>query len=187
MKEKNPFSASSANTDTLVVYVSSTTLQPKGTSHSGGNTERVAKMIAEKTKADIFEIISIDGHYPSDFDQLQSVAQSELHSNKRPKYVGNVPNLAKYKKIFVGGPAWYMHFPMPMYTFLESNDLSGKTIIPFDTYVGSGLSGITSSIKSSCPKSKVIEGIAFVGEDTKNNPNQVREKVNRFLAKIGYI
>ena len=182
----NPFRPSNTETDTLVVYVSSVTLQPKGTSMSGGNTAVVAQMIEEKTKVDIFEIISDDGHYPSDFDLLQKVAKFELSQNSRPKYVGNVPNLSKYKNIFVGGPAWYMHFPMPMYTFLEENDLSGKTIIPFDTYVVSGLSGIDSTIKKSCPKSKVISGIAIIGEDAKKNPKGVREQLNSFLLKLGF-
>ena len=112
-----------------------------------GNTEIIAEMIAAKTGGDTFEIKVVNDKYPKSYNDLINYAQAEKRNNERPEIAGKV-NVADYDVIFVGYPNWWGDLPMPVYTFLESYDFSGKTVIPFGTHEGSGLAGSESKIKS---------------------------------------
>jgi len=124
----------------LVVYFSRTGEQYNVGVIDKGNTENVAEAIAERTGADLFEVIPEEDHYPMTYDELAEVAKNEQNSNARPQYKGSIPDLSKYDKIFIGAPVWWGDWPMIMYTFFENNsdELSGKTLIPFSTHEGSG-------------------------------------------------
>ena len=77
---------------------------------------------------------------------------------------------------------------MIMYTFFEGNAdaLAGKTLIPFSTHAGSGLSGFDSKLASSCPDSTVGEGLAVLGSDTQEDPESVRAEVSEWLSGLGF-
>ena len=75
---------------------------------------------------------------------------------------------------------------MIMYTVFENNDFSGKTLIPFSTHEGSGLSGFDKKLSSSCPDSTVLDGLAIRGNDAQNDQDSVRESVNAWISGLGY-
>ena len=71
-------------------------------------------------------------------------------------------------------------------TFLESNDFSGKTIIPFCTHGGSGLAGTEREIAAACPNAKVLDGLAIVGKSAQNDSAAVQKEVDTRLKELGY-
>jgi len=78
-----------------------------------------------------------------------------LHLNARPELTNTVENMESYDVIYLGYPNWWGTMPMAVFTFLESYDFSGKTIIPFCTHEGSGIGNSERDIKKLCPKAKV--------------------------------
>lgn len=172
----------------LVVYFSRTGEQYGVGVIDKGNTAIVADMIVEAIGADSFEIVPQDDYYPYTYDELTDVAKKEQSENARPAYADEVPDLSQYDTIFIGAPVWWGDWPMICYTFFENNAdaLAGKTLIPFCTHAGSGLSGFDSKLSSAVPGSKVGEGLAISGSDAQNEQDSVRSEVNDWLSKLGF-
>lgn len=172
----------------LVVYFSRTGEQYTVGVIDKGNTAIVAEAIAERTGADLFEVIAEDDHYPMTYKELTDVAKKEQNNNDRPKYKGDVPDLSGYDTIFIGAPVWWGDWPMIMYTFFENNsgELSGKKLIPFSTHEVSGLSGFDKKLASACPGSTVLNGLAVRGNDCQNKQEDVKNKVNEWVTGLGY-
>ena len=172
----------------LVVYFSRTGEQYRVGVIDKGNTAIVADMIIEATGADSFEILPQEDYYPYTYDELTDVAKQEQNENARPAYAGEVPDLSQYDTVFIGAPVWWGDWPMICYTFFESNAeaLSGKTLIPFSTHEGSGLSGFDRKLASAIPNSTVGEGLAIQGNDAQNNQDSVNDKVNDWLSGLGF-
>lgn len=150
-----------------------------------GNTKIMAEMIAEKTGADMFEIQPVQ-EYPFDYREATEVAKAEQESNARPEIVSYVTNLADYDTIFLGYPIYWSSFPMVIYTFLENQDFNGKIIIPFCTSAGDYMTGKENTIPEIAKGSSVREGLGVKGKMCQENPDAVREKVNAWLAGLGY-
>ena len=138
-----------------------------------GNTEIVAKKIQELTGSDLFRIETVE-IYPKDYTETTRVAQNELNENARPELTRTVDDMAAYDVIYLGYPNWWGTMPMAVYTFLESYDFSGKTIIPFCTHEGSGLGNSERDIKKLCPNTKVKSGLAIRGGSVKNADNMLK-------------
>ncbi len=174
--------------DTLIVYFSRTGEQNTVGVIDKGNTAIVAEMIAGETGADMFEILPQEDSYPYTYDELTDVAKKELDENARPAYQGGVPDLSKYTTIFIGAPVWWGDWPMICYTFFEGNVdvLAGKTLIPFSTHEGSGLSGFDRKLKAAISGAKVLDGLAIRGNDAQNNQDKAREAVKNWLSDLGY-
>jgi flavodoxin len=132
-----------------------------------GNTEVIARMIQEMTGGDLFKIETVDS-YPEDYTQTTEVAQSELNMGARPELSTHVENIDKYDTIFIGYPNWWGTMPMPVFTFFEEYDLSGKVIIPFCTHEGSGLSRSVKDIEKLNPNSEVFPALAIRGGSVKS-------------------
>lgn len=115
--------AQSTGSKTLVLYFSRTGEQYTVGVIEKGNTAVVAEMIAEKTGADIFEILPADDHYPMTYKELTDAAKREQNENARPAYAGTLPDLSQYDTIFIGAPVWWGDWPMIMYTVFENNFL----------------------------------------------------------------
>ena len=177
-----------SGSDILVVYFSRTGEQYNVGVIDKGNTAIVAEMIVERTGGDSFEILPEEDYYPYTYDELTDVAKREQHENASPAYAGKVPDLTRYSTIFIGAPVWWGDWPMICYTFFENNAeaLAEKTLIPFSTHEGSGLSGFDRKLSSACPNSTVGEGLAIRGNDAQNNQDNVRSTVNDWLAGLGY-
>ena len=176
------------DSDVLVVYFSRTGEQYNVGEIDKGNTAIVAEMIADETGADAFEILPEEDYYPYTYAELTDVAKQEQKENARPAYAGEVPDLEQYTTVFIGSPVWWGDWPMIMYTFFEENAdaLAGKTLIPFSTHEGSGLSGFDSKLSSACPDSTVGEGLAIKGSDAQNEQDDVKDTVNEWLSELGF-
>ncbi len=174
------------NNRILVLYFSRTGEQYTVGVIDKGNTAIVAEMIADETGADMFEVLPADYHYPLTYAELTDVAKSEQNDNARPEYAGELPDLSSYDTIFIGSPVWWGDWPMIMYTVFENNDFSGKTLIPFSTHEGSGLSGFDKKLSSSCPESTVLDGLAIRGNDAQNKRDDVMEEVTSWVRNLGY-
>ena len=172
----------------LVVYFSRTGEQYNVGVIEKGNTAIVADMIIDATGADSFEILPQEDHYPYTYKELTDVAKKEQNENARPAYAGEAPDLSQYDTIFIGAPVWWGDWPMICYTFFENNAdaLAGKTLIPFSTHEGSGLSGFGRKLSSALPGSTVGEGLAITGSDAQNNREKVNQSVNEWLTELGY-
>lgn len=177
-----------SGSNVLVVYFSRTGEQYRVGVIDKGNTAIVAEMIIEAIGADSFEILPEEDYYPYTYDELTDVAKQEQNENARPAYAGEVPDLSRYDTVFVGAPVWWGDWPMICYTFFETNAdaLAGKTLIPFSTHEGSGLSGFDRKLSSTLPNSTVGEGLAVQGNDAQNNQDSVRSKVNDWLSELGF-
>ena len=97
-----------------------------------GRTQLMARMIAAKLGADLFEIVRA-APYPSQYTACTEEAQAEKDEDARPALLGKVRDIARYDTVFVGTPVWWYTAPMPVFSFLEQHDLRGKTVIPFCT------------------------------------------------------
>ena len=152
-----------------------------------GNTHIVADMIAEAAGADMFEIKTIKD-YPSDYKACTEAAKDELEKNARPELAAKVPNMQDYDVIFLGYPIWWSDMPMAVYTFMESYDFHGKTIIPFCTSAGNVLTGRESSIIPEYAKgAKVLDGLGIEGKRAQQNPDSVKPEVQKWLTKLGFV
>lgn len=180
--------ADASQANVMVIYFSRTGEQYGVGVIDEGNTAIVADMIIEATGADSFEILPQEDYYPYTYDELTDIAKQEQNENARPAYAGEVPDLSRYDTIFIGAPVWWGDWPMICYTFFENNAdaLAGKTLIPFSTHAGSGLSGFDRKLAAALPGSTVGEGLAIAGTDTQNDPGSVREKVNDWLSELGF-
>jgi flavodoxin len=146
----------------------------------------IAEMIGEATGADLHEILPADDHYPMTYKELTDVALQEQRDGARPAYAGELPDFDSYDTIFIGAPVWWGDWPMILYTVFESTPLSGKTLVPFSTHAGSGLSGFDRSLAAAYPDCTIAKGLAVAGTDTQNNPDKVQTSVANWLNELGF-
>ena len=150
----------------LIVYFSQT-----------GNTETVANIIHDNVGGDIVKLETTEA-YPSDYDELVDYAQREQQGDARPELSTVIENIEQYDTIFLGYPNWWGDMPMAIYTFLDTYDLSGKTIAPFITHGGSGLSGTPENIQEEELNASVTEGLAIDGDEASDSSEDVVEWLN---------
>lgn len=152
--------------NTLILYFS-----------MSGNTETVANYIHEEIGGDIVKLETVQT-YPEDYDELVDYAREEQRDNTRPELETTIENIEQYDTIFLGYPNWWGDMPMPIYSFLDQYDLSNKTIAPFITHGGSGLSGTPANIANEEPDAVVTEGLAINGDDVDDCQDEVNEWFN---------
>ncbi len=140
-----------------------------------GNTEYVAKIIQETAGGDLFRIEAAT-EYPLDHDPLVDQAADEQDENARPELKNYVEDMGQYDTVILGFPNWWADLPMPVYTFLEEYDLSGKTIIPFVTHGGSGFSGTGDTISELEPDATVNDqALSLSRGDVAGSEEEVRQ------------
>ena len=128
---------------------------------ASGVTAKVAETLAEAIGADIYEIEPKIPYTKADLDWTNKQSRSSVEMNdpaSRPAIAGVRDNMADYDTIFVGFPIWWYVAPTIINTFLESYDLSGKTIVPFATSGGSGMGKTNEKLLPSCAGAKLLEG-----------------------------
>ena len=128
---------------------------------ASGETAKLAKTVAEVTGGNLFEIKPEVAYTAADLDWMDKHSRSTVEMNdekSRPAIAGEVADMAQYDTVFVGFPIWWYQAPRIIETFLESYDLSGKTVIPFATSGGSGMGKTAEILKASCPGAKVDTG-----------------------------
>lgn len=144
-----------------------------------GNTKVVADMIREIIRGDVFSIDTVQS-YPKDYSATTNVAKKELNENARPELSSHVDNMESYNVIFLGYPNWWGTMPMPVFTFLDEYDFSGKTIVPFCTHEGSGLGRSENDISKLCPEAILLKGLAIHG----SRVNAAKKDVADWLNKL---
>ena len=140
---------------TLVVYFSAT-----------GNTERVAEMIAEATGGDLFKLEPADPYTDEDLDYNDDNSRtSREYADESLRNVelvaATVEDFSAYKNIFVGYPIWWAEPAWPVNSFVELNDFTGKTVIPFCTSGGSGLGRSGEMLAEMAGSGEWLEGMRF--------------------------
>ncbi len=148
-----------------------------------GNTAILAEIIAEATGGDLFAITTANP-YPDDYASMLQVAQEEIATDARPELAGTVEDMDDYDVVFIGYPIWHAHLPQAVYSFLESYDMSGKTVIPFNTHEGSGQAGTQQIIEDALNESKVLQGLAVQGKTAQEDPEQTRALVDEWLEGL---
>lgn len=137
----------------LVAYFSAT-----------GTTKNLAKNLARAIDADLFEIEPAKPYTKSDLDWTNKQSRSSLEMkdlNSRPQIANRIDNIDEYDVIFIGFPIWWYVAPTIINTFLESYDLTGKTIVPFATSGGSGMGNTNKNLIASCNGATLKEGRRF--------------------------
>lgn len=148
--------------------------------HLYGNMEYIARTISEATGGDLFAIKTIRT-YPGGHKELVDAAKKEAEAKARPKLVSHIENLKDYDVVFVGYPIWWYDMPMPLYTFFEEYDFSGKTVIPFCTHGGSRFSQSVKTIAELEKNATVIQGPSV----SRDNVATAKDNVLKWLQKQG--
>ena len=112
------------------------------------------------------------------------MAKKEKNAKARPSLAKTLDSIQGYDIIFLGFPNWWGDVPMPVYTFVEQFDFTGKIIIPFCTHEGSGLRNIPQKIGSACKGATLLKGLAVRGSDAQNSQQKVQDAVNMWLADL---
>ncbi len=127
---------------------------------ASGETAKLAKTFAAVTGGTLYEIKPKIAYTIVDLNWNDKKSRSSLEmndKNARPMILEPLENMAQYDTIFLGFPIWWYEAPRIIQTFLESYDLSGKTVVPFATSGGSEIGNIGSILQKSC-KAKVLPG-----------------------------
>ena len=127
----------------LIVYFSAT-----------GTTARVARTIAEATGGTLYEIVPQQAYTADDLDWNDRQSRSSVEMNNpqaRPALKDTELDVAAYDVIFIGYPIWWDQAPRIINTFIESHDLKDKTLVPFATSGGSGISNSVKELRKAYP------------------------------------
>ena len=138
---------------TLVAYFS-----------ASGVTKKLAQTLAEAIGADLFEIEPKVPYTKADLNWMDKQSRSTIEMQNpasRPEIAHTCKNIAVYDTIFVGFPIWWYVAPTIVNTFLESCDLTGKTVVPFATSGGSAMGGTNKALAPSCKGARLLEGKVF--------------------------
>lgn len=142
-----------------------------------GTTKAVAEKIAELTGGDLYEIVPEDPYTSADFNYNNNNCRANREMNDpsaRPAIAGDNIDLSAYDTVIIGYPIWWGTMPRIINTFLDTYDLSGKTVLPFCTSGSSGISRSVSDIKSAEPGANVKDGLRASGANDRNLESWLR-------------
>ncbi|WP_138484964.1 flavodoxin [Dyadobacter bucti] len=168
----------------LIVYLSRTK-----------NTKAVAEMI-QKNVGGRLVAIELEKPYPENYQATVAQVASENQSGYLPPLKTKIDSIAQYDVVFVGFPTWGMQLPPPMQSFLKQYDLSGKTIIPFNTNGGYGIGSTFETVRQLCPNSKILEGYSTRGGLERDGQllmikdekaRQTQDEIKQWLEKLKII
>ena len=131
---------------------------------ASGVTAKVAENLADAIGADIFEIQPEVPYTKADLNWMDKKSRSTIEMQNpasRPELAGTCKSIADYDTVFVGFPILWYVAPTIVNTFLESCDLTGKTVVPFATSGGSGMGGTNKALAPSCKGARLLEGKVF--------------------------
>lgn len=145
-----------------------------------GNNQYLAQLLQGETGGDLFRIETVQT-YPGSHDALLEFAYQERSDGARPALATPLENLDQYDVIFLGYPNWNSDLPMPLYTFLETYDFSGKTILPFTAHGEAASPGRCRPLRICSPGATVVEdGLAI----SRNDVPQAPEAVSQWVAGL---
>ena len=145
---------------------------------SKGNTHIIAEMIAGETNGKLFQIEPVKP-YPDEYRACVDIAKTEKENKARPAVKEDIA-AEDYDVIFLGYPNWWGDMPMAVYTFIEKHDWNGKTVIPFCTHEGSGLSDTENDIRKAAHGAAVTKGLAIHGSHVDEAKSALAQWVDEF-------
>ncbi|MBX0291003.1 flavodoxin [Hymenobacter sp. HSC-4F20] len=165
----------------LIVYLSRT-----------NNTKAVAGLIHQEVGGTLVAL-ELETPYPAHYQTTVQQVVRENETGFLPPLRTRIANMQQYDVVFVGFPTWGMQLPPPVKSFLKQYDLSGKTIVPFNTNAGYGVGSSLETVKALTPRSTVLDGfstrggierdgVLFVMEGAKGK--QVQQEVRDCLQRI---
>lgn len=140
----------------------------------GGNTRGIAEEIQSQTGADIFEIAP-ETPYSSNYNTVLEEAQRDQNEQARSTLINHVEDMSQYDTIILGYPNWWASIPMPVATFLEEYDFSGKTILPFCSHGGGRFGQSLTAIAKLVPDAEIKEGLAISYSGGNSMPQDVAD------------
>jgi flavodoxin len=167
----------------LIVYLSRT-----------HNTKAIAEIIHQEVGGDLVALELINP-YPEDYDAIVKQVAEENESGFLPPLKTKV-DMDNYDTIFLGFPTWGMQLPPPMKSFLNDYDLTGKTVIPFNTHAGYGLGNSMETTRILSPNSTILEVFSIKGGIERDGvflaikddrATEVKSEVKKWLEKIGVL
>jgi flavodoxin len=166
---------------TLIVYLSRT-----------NNTKAIAEIIQNHLGGKLVAL-ELERPYPENYQSTVQQVVKENETGYLPPLKTKIDSIQNYDVVFVGFPTWGMKLPPPMKTFLRQYDLSGKTIVPFNTNDGYGIGSSFDTVKELCPKSKILDGFSIKGGTESDgrtrlskveNVKDAEKKVKKWLQEI---
>lgn len=150
----------------------------------GGNTQKLAKEISDQVGGDFRRIEPVNA-YPGG-DELYDYTEQEQADDARPEIQDLNIDMSKYDTVFIGYPIWWYTYPQVILTFFDNYDLTGKTIVPFVTHGGSGMSGTEDDMREylSDKDVTVLDGLAVSRNDIEEDQSQT---VTNWLEELGFI
>lgn len=138
----------------------------------GGNTQGIAEEIQAQTGADLFEIQMVEP-YSTDYNTVLEQAQQDQNAQARPELSTHVEDMEQYDTILLGYPNWWASIPMPVASFLEEYDFTGKTIVPFCSHGGGRFGQSLTAITKLVPEAVLGEGLAISYSGGSGMPDDV--------------
>lgn len=183
-KSQNTIAKNVNKENILIVYLSRT-----------NNTKAIAEII-QKNVGGKLVALELQRPYPENYKATVQQVVDENASGYLPPLKTKIDSIEKYDIVFVGFPTWDMKMPPPMKSFLSEYNLSGKTVIPFNTNAGYGVGSGFQTVKEFCPNSKVLEGFSIKGGVERDGiffvmkgekEKQAQTEVKQWLQKISIL
>ena len=162
--------------DPDVDVVSTASLQVDVGGELTGNAQMIAGWIAEETGADVFPIQTAYT-YPSDYDQTVEVGEGQDIDQVEIKLAANLEDVRTYDTVWLVVPIWHYTICTPLRMFLESTDLSGKTVYVVTTHRGSGFADVPERVQEMEPGAQVIAALSVPGNDAPKHRDEVLDYV----------
>jgi flavodoxin len=151
VKDSNATKEAGSRDNILIVYLSRT-----------NNTKAIAEIIHQNVGGTLVAL-ELQNPYPENYKAIVDQVARENETGFLPPLKTRIDNIKQYEVVFVGFPTWGMQLPPPMKSFLKQYDLTGKTVVPFNTNAGYGVGSSFHTVKNLCPTSKVLEGFSTKG------------------------
>jgi flavodoxin len=183
-KSQNTIAKNVNQENILIVYLSRT-----------NNTKGIAEII-QKNVGGKLVALELEKPYPENYKAIVEQVSKENETGYLPPLKTKIYSMEKYDVVFIGFPTWGMQLPPPMKSFLHQYDLSGKTVIPFNTNAGYGVGSSFETVKKLCPNSKILEGFSTKGGIERDGvffvmkgekEKQTQDEVGKWLQKIGML
>ncbi|AQG78627.1 flavodoxin [Spirosoma montaniterrae] len=168
----------------LIVYLSRT-----------NNIKAIAEIIHKHVGGKLVALELVTP-YPQDYRTTVEQVARENETGFLPALKTKIDSIQQYDVVFVGFPTWGMQLPPPVKSFLRQNDLSGKTVIPFNSNAGYGVGSSFQTVKELCPDSKILEGFTTKGGVERDGQylvikgqraDEVKREVKKWLQKLNVI
>ena len=156
------------------------------------NTKTIAEIIHKNVGGKLVAL-ELEKPYPEDYRATVQQVVQENETGYLPPLKTKIDSIQNYDVVFVGFPTWGMKLPPPMKSFLKQYDLSGKTVVPFNTNDGYGIGSSFDTVKELCPDSNMPDGFTIKGGvesdgqprlSKDENKKEAEKEVKKWLQKI---